>query len=124
MDDGERFNRTALLLVHAMLATLGVLGRENMLIPNSPIPNISLMVALFFRWLHGLELDDEEDHLGMIVAVMEKHNMAIAGLHNMDHMDEFEAADDEELQSKTKGKLAGKDQFKYLASVSVDPYIT
>jgi hypothetical protein len=52
IDDGERLSGTLELLASAFLTGLLFLEEKDMLKPrcDSPIPNIGLMAASFFRW--------------------------------------------------------------------------
>jgi len=121
-DDSERLESAVLLLSHALLATLAVLERENLLSINSRIPNVSLIVAAFFRWVVPMEIIDfEEPVFGMILKLMEKHTMEIDGFYKMDFMAEVEEEVDlpDSLERKVNNNSTSKDKFNYRKHVCI-----
>ena len=124
-DDSQRLESAVLLLGHALLATLAVLERENLLKDvsvNPRIPNISLIVAAFFRWV--LPMDNVslgESVFGMILRLIEKHNMKIDGFFDMYFMDkvqeEVELSDSKER--KVNNNVTSKDKFNYGKEVCI-----
>jgi len=118
-NDSQRLESAVLLLGHALLATLAVLERENLLSDvnvNPRIPNISLIVAAFFRWVVPMEnIDLEEPVFGMILRLMEKHNMEIDGFYDMDFMDKVEEEVDlsDSQERKVNNNVTSKDKFNY-----------
>jgi hypothetical protein len=123
IDDGERSNRINVLLSHVLLAALSVLEKEKLLRKDSTIPNISLTLALFFRWFSGMErMEYERDDqiVGMIFRLLKKHDVEITGLHKMDFMKKFD--DVESLSKANENKVDSnsfsKDKFGYTKRVS------
>ena len=124
-NDSQRLESAVLLLGHALLATLAVLERENLLSDvnvNPRIPNISLIVAAFFRWVVPMEnIDLEEPVFGMILRLMEKHNMEIDGFYDMDFMDKVEEEVDlsDSQERKVNNNVTSKDKFNYGKEVCI-----
>ena len=105
------------------LPPLVVLDREGLLRSGSPIPNLALVVAMFFSWVNqieGVEEVDEKDYCGMIVALMERRGLIIGGLHKMEFLEDFEAAPTKLAKFDkipAKGQVE-KDLSKYTLAVS------
>jgi hypothetical protein len=113
------------VLSAVLLAALARLEHQNLLTSNSSIPNISLVVALFFRWFaDATDIEDREDDLQMIeviLEIMKKHDMAITGLHKMDFMEKLKLKLDgisDDNKNKVNGPNSHKDKFDYLGYVS------
>jgi hypothetical protein len=113
------------LLSAVILAALARLEHQNLLTPDSSIPNISLVVALFFRWFANVtDIEDREEDLQiieMILEIMKKHDMAITGLHKMDFMEKLKLALDgisDDNKSKVNSENLSKDKFDFLGYVS------
>ncbi|KAF2670529.1 hypothetical protein BT63DRAFT_424458 [Microthyrium microscopicum] len=89
IDAGDQVQECATCLAYTFFAAIGVLKQENLLKPDSPIPNISLVVAMLLRWFSiGLP-----DHVEVskkiprtIVHLMKENNVPISGLHDMSFM--------------------------------------
>jgi len=94
MDDGERFEQTVQLLAHAILAGLGLLEVHGLLKPRSAVPNIAIMVGMFFRGLTELpdviEYDGVSKNLIHIVALLMKHGIEMNGLAPSEGMEKYE----------------------------------
>ncbi|KAF2670535.1 hypothetical protein BT63DRAFT_240737 [Microthyrium microscopicum] len=114
-DDGDRVAKSAIMLASALLAALGVLKQEDLLKPASPIPNISLVVAMFFRWITDFEnIDEDEPAIAMIIALMKEQGLEIAGLHDVEFMSKFDEEIDDDEMERVKSNKKARDPFGFL----------
>lgn len=130
LDDGERVSNTLCGMGMAILATLNVLEQHSLLKPESPIPNIPLMLSLVFHWVHNFSsgMDDtaatrQGDWPNMIVAYAEKTGIEIKGLYNIKELlEKVGAYGTSELNDEDKNNVLSPpkpDKFKFVAKVSL-----
>jgi hypothetical protein len=122
MDDGERVGDTLFTIGVLVLSTLNRLEQANLLIVNSPIPNIPVILSTFFEWLPNFSdaMSGEEDQVwpNQIVAYAQKYEIEIKGLYNVEEgLEEYGVDDLDDEQLERVNSPAKADKFGFNTKV-------
>jgi hypothetical protein len=118
LDDSNRLSGTLFIIGVLVLSTLNRLEQANLLILNSPIPNISVILSTFFEWVpkfgDAMSIGEQQVWPNQMVAYAQKHDIKITGLYNVDEdLENYEVDDLEEAQLKDVNSPARADKFSF-----------